>query len=323
MGLVDSGGSKQYVRDGVGVTSPVLSDGASTFTAGGERTAGVSKTLHSGLKNDDLQTDVSGSVIGERLYDAFGNVVSNSGAWSSHSGYGGKFGYQDDADSSLKLLGHRYYDSSTGRFLTRDPIGDGQNWYVYCENSPVQHFDAEGLWKAVIIVGKLNWWEHAAKTLIIEALKKWLQSLGATEIVVIEDADEAKLIRLLSDPKVEGFAYFGHGVSDEQKKDGSIRAWQSELAGEDVLDATTVSKIAKRRKKKIRHAIIFSCNSGLSSTMWLDIAEWVYTWGHQVSVLDLVKHNYDPETRADLPKKIGGGSVRRDIDRATEVKSIE
>lgn len=50
-----------------------------------------------------------------------------------------------DADSGLKLLGHRYYDSSTGRFLTRDPIKDGRNWYSYCENSPVASIDPLGL----------------------------------------------------------------------------------------------------------------------------------------------------------------------------------
>ncbi|MDK3155841.1 RHS repeat-associated core domain-containing protein [Kamptonema cortianum] len=145
MNQTSSAGVKNYMRDGVGVTSPVLTEGNSTFTASGERTGGVAKTLHSGLKNDDLQTNSTGTVIGERLYDAFGNVVSNSGTWSSHSGYGGKFGYQDDTDSGLKLLGHRYYDSSTGRFLTRDPIKDGRNWYGYCENAPVRRFDPDGL----------------------------------------------------------------------------------------------------------------------------------------------------------------------------------
>jgi hypothetical protein len=29
------------------------------------------------------------------------------------------------------LLGHRYYDPSVGRFLTRDRVKDGRNWYVY------------------------------------------------------------------------------------------------------------------------------------------------------------------------------------------------
>ena len=27
-----------------------------------------------------------------------------------------------------------YYDPSTGRFISEDPIRDGLNWYVYCEN---------------------------------------------------------------------------------------------------------------------------------------------------------------------------------------------
>ena len=55
------------------------------------------------------------------------------------------FGYQSDPDTGLKLLGHRYYDSDTGRFLTRDPIKDGRNWYSYCENNPIQRVDPKGL----------------------------------------------------------------------------------------------------------------------------------------------------------------------------------
>jgi RHS repeat-associated protein len=54
------------------------------------------------------------------------------------------FGYQRDDDSGLMLLGHRYYDSSTGRFLSRDPIGDGSNWYSYCRNNPVALSDPAG-----------------------------------------------------------------------------------------------------------------------------------------------------------------------------------
>jgi RHS repeat-associated protein len=79
-----------------------------------------------------------------RTYDAFGNVVSSSGTWNGPFGNGGAFGYQEDA-TGLKLLGHRYYDSSIGRFLTRDPIKDGRNWYAYCGNDPVNRADPSGL----------------------------------------------------------------------------------------------------------------------------------------------------------------------------------
>ena len=81
----------------------------------------------------------------ECAYDAFGNLVDYSGTWSGQFAYGGAFGYQSDGDSGLMLLGHRYYDASTGRFISRDPVGDGSNWYVYCRNNSVRFADPKGL----------------------------------------------------------------------------------------------------------------------------------------------------------------------------------
>src|SRR5262245_64054287 len=44
------------------------------------------------------------------------------------------------------LLGERYYDPSTGRFISRDPIGygGGENLYQYCENNPLNGLDPAG-----------------------------------------------------------------------------------------------------------------------------------------------------------------------------------
>jgi uncharacterized protein RhaS with RHS repeats len=47
-------------------------------------------------------------------------------------------------------LGYRYYDASVGRFLSRDPIQDGYNWYGYVNNDPVNGVDPEGLMAAVL-----------------------------------------------------------------------------------------------------------------------------------------------------------------------------
>lgn len=128
------------------MTAPVLGDGSADFSPGvSERRGSVKTYFDHGLKNTDAQSSVSGAVSAVREYDAFGNVVSLSGAWVSQFGNAGRFGYQEDGDSGLKLLGHRYYDSGTGRFLTRDPAKDGRNWYGYCGNSPVGAVDPEGL----------------------------------------------------------------------------------------------------------------------------------------------------------------------------------
>ncbi len=145
VGVTDSLGSRSFKRNGIGVTAPVLSDGRATYTPSGEVRGGVKTTFHSALKNSDVQTSSSGSVTSSRVYDAFGNDLSITGSWKSPFAYAGLFGYQQDFDTGLKLLGHRYYDSDTGRFLTRDPIMDGRNWYGYCGNNPVTHFDPAGL----------------------------------------------------------------------------------------------------------------------------------------------------------------------------------
>ncbi|MGE4215485.1 MAG: RHS repeat-associated core domain-containing protein [Fimbriimonadaceae bacterium] len=106
---------------------------------------------HSGLKNAGAQTDAPASgdpsASATRGYDAFGSPTAASGSWQGPFAYAGQFGYQTES-TGLHLLGHRYYDASLGRFLTRDPVGDGSNWYAYCKNDPLSRVDPAGLnWK--------------------------------------------------------------------------------------------------------------------------------------------------------------------------------
>jgi RHS repeat-associated protein len=138
-------GSRTFLRAGLGVTAPVLADGTAEYTPGVSRTASSTTTFaHAGLKNTSTQSAENETIAATKVYDAFGNEVSTSGAWSGPFGYAGTSGYQQDG-SSLKQVGHRYLDSSTGRFLTRDPIGDGRNWYGYSSNNPVTGADPTGL----------------------------------------------------------------------------------------------------------------------------------------------------------------------------------
>jgi RHS repeat-associated protein len=145
---IDSSGTNEYFRNGAGVTSPVVSDSNANYTPGiSEKRGTATRYLHSGLKNADSQTDPTKTVMATRDYDAFGNVItaSSTGTWNGPFGNAGGFGYQEDPDHGLKLLGHRYYDSSTGRFLSRDPAEDGRNWYTYCHNKPTRYADPSGL----------------------------------------------------------------------------------------------------------------------------------------------------------------------------------
>jgi RHS repeat-associated protein len=143
---VDSAGTANYLRDGVAVTSPVLNDSSATYTPGiSERRSGATTFEKAGIKNWGVQHDGSQAVLATKSYDVFGNQVANTGTWNGPFGYGAAVGYQSDANSGLMLLGYRYYDSSTGRFITRDPVKAGRNWYTYCENNPARHSDSSGL----------------------------------------------------------------------------------------------------------------------------------------------------------------------------------
>jgi len=111
-----------------------------------ERTTGTSTFDHANyLGTFTRQTNSSQSTKATRVYDAFGNLESTTGTPQSPFGFVGSQGYQEDGDSGLKLLGHRYYDPSTGRFLTRDPEKDGRNWFTYCESNPLRQVDPSGL----------------------------------------------------------------------------------------------------------------------------------------------------------------------------------
>jgi RHS repeat-associated protein len=129
----------------------IVADSGATYTPGVSEKRGTTSTFyHADIKNTVAQTSTSQTVVASKQYDAFGNEVSSSGTWQGPFQYGGAFGYHTDTDYGLKHLGARYYDPTTGRFLSRDPIQDGRNWYVYCSGDPVSGADPYGL-KIVIV----------------------------------------------------------------------------------------------------------------------------------------------------------------------------
>ncbi|WP_133051130.1 RHS repeat-associated core domain-containing protein, partial [Ruminiclostridium hungatei] len=88
-----------------------------------------------------------GTVKGTYYYDAFGNIVEQTGNVNNNITYAG---YQYDAETDLYYLNARYYDSKIARFLTQDTYtGDPNdplslNLYTYCHNEPVMYVDPTG-----------------------------------------------------------------------------------------------------------------------------------------------------------------------------------
>jgi RHS repeat-associated protein len=113
-----------------------------------ERAGSTSKYYHGDqLGSTRGVTDSSQAITDSREFDSFGLTIASSGSTSTPFKFAGGQGYQADGDSGLMLLGARYYDPSTGRFINRDPIRyrGGMNLYGYCAGCPVQTADPNGL----------------------------------------------------------------------------------------------------------------------------------------------------------------------------------
>ncbi|MFM6370040.1 MAG: RHS repeat-associated core domain-containing protein, partial [Dolichospermum sp.] len=97
----------------------------------------------------------SGAVVNHFVYDSFGQVISESNpAIDTRYLFTGR---EFDQEIGLYYYRARYYDASTGRFLSEDPIafnGGDANLYRYVMNDPVAKTDSTGLiWDTIADIG--------------------------------------------------------------------------------------------------------------------------------------------------------------------------
>lgn len=140
---------KQEIRLPVGATKPVVS----RYYTHGDKTIAMhdGNALH-WLASDHQGTaqvsiDTKSATVSKRRQDPFGSPRGDSGTWPGERGF---VGGTRDASTGLTHLGAREYDTSTGRFLSVDPIMDPSDpqqmqGYGYANGSPVTLSDPTGL----------------------------------------------------------------------------------------------------------------------------------------------------------------------------------
>ena len=97
--------------------------------------------LYNGQGDVAMLTNADGEVVASYTFDAYGNAQQENTVYNPF-GYRGEYA---DSETGFIYLRARYYDPTTGRFINEDPIRDGLNWYVYCENNPIVFVDPWGL----------------------------------------------------------------------------------------------------------------------------------------------------------------------------------
>lgn len=193
-------------------------------------------------------------------------VIGSTGTWKGPFGYSGSASYQED-ETGLQLLGHRYYDSSTGRFITRDRIKDGRNWYSYCDNNPVNAIDADGLKKQLVII--LGDYSGLGIVTLLTYLKDKYGEEYDIKIVDVKSEKEVEDLLVSADAVI----MIGHGapfVIGSGKRSTTLKN-------------STLNRAAARRKK---------AGKGLLDFMLLFVCGALADPADRAAYLQLTKHLY-------------------------------
>ena len=145
-----------FLYDGVNAVQETGTNPTANLLTGGvdERFTRVSATETDNYLTDALGstmelTDSTGATEEQYSYGPYG-MLSATGATTTNSyAYAGReFDGLAFNGTAINYNRARYYNPTTGRFLSEDPIGfvgSGANLYAYAENNPISLKDALGL----------------------------------------------------------------------------------------------------------------------------------------------------------------------------------
>ena len=100
------------------------------------------------LNSTLFAVDEDGEVVIHTIYDPWGNALTETNPDLNFAGIdniSNFAGYSWDETLGLYFAQNRFYDAENHRFTQEDPINDGTNWYVYCDNNPITNTDPLGL----------------------------------------------------------------------------------------------------------------------------------------------------------------------------------
>jgi len=98
---------------------------------------------HDQIGSTRAVSSATGTLQNTYSYDPYGNVVSSTGSVTNHLKFGSQY---QDTESSLYYLRARYYDPTTGQFLTTDPLVSlTRGPYAYAGGNPTNGIDPTGL----------------------------------------------------------------------------------------------------------------------------------------------------------------------------------
>ncbi len=219
-----------HIWDGQNIVGEMFVDSITTYLRGhrliavpaGENTQYYHFNGHGDVTTT---TDIYG-VLCDYQYDAFGNVENPYDLDRQPFRYCGEY---YDVETGFIYLRNRYYDPSIGRFISEDPICDGLNWYVYCNNDPVNRIDPEGT------ASFREKWEALWKVGPFDATS--INNIGNSTLIAAQDYALENGLTSATDNIADAYRHFSWNY-DAVKKGVSV---------EDVMQVTTNHEVLTQK----------------------------------------------------------------------------
>jgi RHS repeat-associated protein len=102
-------------------------------------------------------------VSARRYADPWGVTRVGASTGPPDQRYCANLGHRQDDESGLTYMRARYYEPTTGRFISEDPARDGANWFGYASNDPIGNVDPGG---------------HSAESVRLQTIGGYLKLIG-------------------------------------------------------------------------------------------------------------------------------------------------
>ena len=164
-----------------------------------------------------------GSVAGRRDYGPFGEAVMTTGvAASLPFGSSTKF---EEKETGLYYYGLRYYNPSTGRWPSRDPIEerDAANLYLFVRNSPLENFDYLGM--ATIVNAFTALGKRGVKVEGRSIVYGETDATGLEWSTSIIKENGYFRIKVADGPKLSGWYWWSYKEGSKAHEEEHVRRW--------------------------------------------------------------------------------------------------
>ena len=233
-----NGSTVNHLLDGANVVADIYPDSTNIYVYGNGvelfKTGGQTSRYTKSYRGD-VTTVTTGDERTEYFYDNFGNKQKDTDTSTNPFEYCGE--YFDD-ETGLIYLRNRYYDPTIGRFITEDPIRDGENWYVYAGNNPVNFVDPWGL---VVTRWDRENLSPSELNQIIENDRKWAEGNRTEKESARQSSYNIRKKHLLSNQKILDNGYVVENV--RLPGYGTTTNYVVEINSSTVIERTYTEKI--------------------------------------------------------------------------------